>query len=173
MKSVVKNFLLGSLCAIVLITVALAIYLGLGFMPVASDATPPAWEAGLMTAAVHASVARQAGPLPAPLSHADDAVIAGGKIYLDDCVGCHGAPGQPPSDFGATFYPRAPQFPRVGSSLSDAQLFWVAKHGIRMTGMSPQADYSDAQLQTIVAFIDRIRNLSPAITKAIAPPAGK
>jgi mono/diheme cytochrome c family protein len=165
----VKQFIAGSLCAIALIAITLTIYLGLGFLAVAADETPPAWETSLMTAAVHASVARRAGE--ATLSHADDAVIAGGKIYLDDCIGCHGAPGQPPSKFGASFYPRAPQFPLVGSQYTDAQLLWVSKHGIRMTGMSAQgAGYSDAELATIVAFIERIRNLSPAMLKAAQPP---
>ena len=169
-----KEGLAGALCAIALIAVALAAYLGLGFMDVAADATPPGWEAGLMTAAVHASVARRAGAAAAARPPGDDAVIAGGRLYLNNCVGCHGAPGKPPSDFGATFYPPAPQFPRVGSQYSAAQLLWVAKHGIRMTGMFPNGNqYSDAELASIVAFIGRIRNLPPAIAKAVQSPAAK
>jgi mono/diheme cytochrome c family protein len=163
----------GSLCAIALLVVAVAIYSGFGFMDVAADANPSAWETRLMTPAVHASVRRRAPREQNPLSQSDDTLVAGGKLYLDNCVGCHGSPGQPPSAFGATFYPRVPQFPQVGSQYSDAQLFWVAKHGLRMSGMYPQAHYSDAELWSLAAFIARIRTLPPAVAKAVQPPASR
>ena len=89
-----------------------------------------------------------------------EAMIAGGKLYLNDCMGCHGAPGKAPSDFGATFYPPAPQLARDGTLYSEAQIFWVAKHGIRRTGMSAQrSSYSDQQLWSLAAFISHITNL--------------
>jgi mono/diheme cytochrome c family protein len=162
----------GSLCAIALLAIAAAAYLGLGLMEVAADAKPAAWEACLMTAAVHASVRRRAPAMTNPLPATDAILVAGGKLYMDDCVGCHGAPGQPPSDYGVTFFPPAPQFAHAGSQYADAEVFWVAKHGIRMSGMYPQAPhYSDADLWHLAAFIRRIRSLPPAVAKAIQPPA--
>ncbi len=165
-----KQFVAGSFCAIALLAIAVAIYSGLGFMDVSADAEPSAWETSLMTSAVHASVRRRAQAVESLPSPSDDTLVAGGKLYLNDCVGCHGAPGQPPSSFGATFFPRAPQFPRIGSRYSDAQLFWVAKHGIRMSGMYPQSHYSDAELRSLAAFIGRIRDLPPAVAKAVQAP---
>src|ERR1700684_2839656 len=103
-----------------------------------------------------------------PLPNSDDTLIVGGKLYLNDCVGCHGEPGQPPGEFGATFYPPAPQFPSAGTQFSEVQIFWVAKNGIRMTGMYPQgASYSDSQLWSLAAFIRRGRNLPAAVVLAI------
>lgn len=167
-----KNFVLGSAAAIVFLVCGSLVYLELGLAPIAADAAPSALEARLMNSAVHASVRRRAPDLANPLPRTDDTLIAGGRLYLNDCVGCHGAPGQPPSDFGATFYPRAPQFPRIGSAYSQAQLFWVAKHGIRMSGMYPQSPgYSDSQLWSLVAFISRIQDLPPAVATAIQTPA--
>ena len=131
-------------------------------------------EAGFMTASLQASVRRRAPQIQNPLANSDDTLIAGGKLYLNDCVGCHGEPGQPPSDFGATFYPPAPQFPSAGTQFSEAQIFWVAKNGIRLTGMYPQgASYSDSQLWSLAAFIRRARNLPPAVVKSIQPPPSK
>jgi cytochrome c553 len=168
-----RHLIAGSLCAVALLGLALALYLGGGFLEVAADAAPPAWEAALMTSAVHASVRRRAPALRNPLPAGDATLVAAGKLYMNDCVGCHGAPGQPPSEFGATFYPRAPQLARVGSRYTEAQLFWVAKHGIRMSGMYPQAlSYSDAKLWSLAAFIARITNLPPAVAQALRrPPA--
>lgn len=169
-----KKFITGSSCAIVFLAIALAAYLALGFMDVAADRRPSALEAGFMTASLEASVRRRAPQMQNPLANSDDTLIAGGKLYLNDCVGCHGGPGQPPSHFGATFYPPAPQFPSAGTQFSEAQIFWVAKNGIRMTGMYPQAaSYSDSQLWSLAAFISRARNLPPAVVKSIQPPLSK
>ena len=90
-------------------------------------------------------------------------MIAGGKLYLNDCVGCHGAPGKPPSDFGATFYPPAPQLARDGTTYSEPEIYWVAKHGIRRTGMSEQGStYTDEHLWQLAAFISHITALPAA-----------
>ena len=102
-----------------------------------------------------------------PMAPTDENLIAGGKLYMNDCVGCHSAPGKPASEFGATFYPPAPQFAAAGAQYTEAELFWVAKHGIRRTGMFEQTSYSDAQLWQLAVFIARIRNLPGAVTKAV------
>lgn len=166
-----KNFLLGALFAIALAVLVLAAYLGLGFMEVSADVTPSACETSLMTTSVHASVRRQTSTEQSPLPDADATLIAGGKLYLNDCVGCHGEAGQPPSKYGLSFYPPAPQFPRVGTQYSEAELHWVAKHGIRLSGMYAQSYYSDSDLWRLAAFISRVRDLPPPIVKAIHEPA--
>jgi mono/diheme cytochrome c family protein len=169
-----KNFLLGALAAIVLLAIATFTYLGLGFASINSDAKPPEWEARLMYRAIHASVRRSAPNLQSPLPATDETVIAGGKLYLSDCVGCHGAPGQPPSDFGATFYPPAPQFPVVGTQYSPAEVFWIAKHGIRHTGMYPQgSSYKEESLWRLAAFITNANHLSPGVSQALQPKPAK
>src|SRR4029077_13984578 len=88
----------------------------LGLVDVCADAAIPSWFATWFSASVHRSVARQASSV-SPLAPATDAdVSAGGKLYLNDCVGCHGEPGKPQSHFGATFYPPAPQLATAGTT---------------------------------------------------------
>lgn len=161
-----KNFLAGSLCAIIFLAITLGAYLGLGFMDVASDRRPSARETAFMTASLRASVRRRAPQIQSPLPNSDDTLTAGGKLYLDDCAGCHGEPGKP-SDFGALFYPPAPQFSQVGTQYSESEILWVAKHGIRRTGMNPQYLYSDEKLWLLAAFIKRVNNLSPSVLEGI------
>jgi len=55
-------------------------------------------------------------------------------MYLNGCSGCHGTPGQSQTS-PDPLNPAAPQLPLVGTEYSEAQIFWVAKHGIRRTGM--------------------------------------
>ena len=164
-----RKFLAGALCAIVLMVATLFACLALGLADVASDVAPAAWESAIMTPAIHASVRRSAASLRSPFPDSEATLIAGGKLYMNDCVGCHGSPGEP-SQFGLTFFPPAPQLWQTGTRYRDAETFWIAKHGIRLTGMSPQAgDYSEPDLWRLGMFINRIGNLPPAVLKAIQP----
>ena len=137
---------------------------------VMTDSAMPPWAKHLSSVGIHASIRRTAPGVQNPLPPGEQTLIAGGKLYLNDCVGCHGELGKPPSQFGASFYPPAPQFPLVGTQYSQNEVFWIAKHGIRRTGMGAQADsYSDQQLWTLAAFIVRMPNLPPAVLSEIQP----
>lgn len=161
-------FLFGALSAAIAVPLAAFAYAALGLAEVNADVAPPAWEAAMMRVAIHASVRRRARGTPEIPAATDSLVIAGGRRFLNDCVGCHGEPGKPPSTFGATFYPPAPQFPRVGTEYSPEQLMYVASHGIRMTGMYPQSvSYSEPKLRSLVAFISAVKTLPPALLDSI------
>lgn len=163
-----KNFLAGFLAGAIVLILGVLGYLGLGFVDVRSDVSVSGPLARLLDSGIHSSVRRTAPKAQNPLPPGDETLIAGGKLYLNDCVGCHGEPGKPPSNFGATFYPPAPQFPVVGTRYSEAELFWVAKHGIRRTGMSAQgSSYKDESLWQIAAFISRFPNVPSRVLEKI------
>ncbi len=108
-----KRFLIGFLTGDLLLVLFVVAYLRFGLANVAADAPTPAWETRWMFSSAHASIRRTVPhDLKSPIPTSDETLIAGGKLYLNDCVGCHGAPGKPPSDFGATFYPPTPVSPR-------------------------------------------------------------
>jgi mono/diheme cytochrome c family protein len=163
-----KNFIAGFTAGTFLLMAGALIYLRLGLLDIRSDIPVRALTARFLYSGIHASVRRLTPKLQSPLPQNDETLIAGGKLYLSDCVGCHGEPGKPPSDFGATFYPPAQQFPIHGTNYSEAQVFWVAKHGIRRTGMAAQGSaYSDPKLWSLAAFISRFPNLPPNVLEGI------
>jgi mono/diheme cytochrome c family protein len=163
-----KNFFAGFSVGTLVLIVGVLGYLRLGLLEVRSDAAVPDRMARFLYSGIHASVRRTAPELQNPLPPGEETLISGGKLYLNDCVGCHGEPGKPPSDFGATFYPPAPQFPRVGTKYSESEVFWVAKHGIRRTGMAAQgSSYTDPKLWSLAAFINRFPNLPPHVLEKI------
>jgi mono/diheme cytochrome c family protein len=163
-----KNFLLGFVTGLVIVILAALGYLRAGLADVRADEPIPHWQAALLSASIHASVRRSAPKAENPLPPGDATLVAGGKIYLNDCVGCHGEPGKPPSEFGATFYLPAPQFPAVGTEYSEAEIFWVAKHGIRRTGMSAQGfTYGDKDLWALAAFISQLSKLPPSVMEEL------
>jgi len=164
-----KHFLLGVLTTLVVIFLGGLLYLRFGFAEVRGDLPPSKLETSLMTAAVHASVRRDAPEIPNPVPPTDDNLIAGGKIYLNECAGCHGEPGKPDQS-SDTLFPPIPQL-AAGTEYTEAQIFWIAKHGIRRTGMFANGKWdADQKLWTVAAYIARIKSLPPQVQEALTKP---
>jgi mono/diheme cytochrome c family protein len=158
-----KMFLLGSLATAVILAAGFMIYLRLGYAEVRADVPASAAEASLLSKAVHASVRREAPETANPIAPTDENLIAGGKMYSNECAGCHGSPGKV-RKWASPLNPDAPQLPVVGTEYSEAQIFWIAKHGIRRTGMFANGVWeSDQKLWTISAYIYRMKNLPPQV----------
>jgi len=163
-----RNFVLGVICTVAVFIVGALAYLLLGFAEVRGDVPGTQLESRLMTAAVHASVRRHAPELANPFPPSDETLVAGGKIFLNECAGCHGTPGKA-TDYSDTLYPPAPQLPKVGTQYTEAQIFWIAKYGIRRTGMFANGKWeSDEKLWKAAAFIKRIKELPPPVEQAVA-----
>lgn len=120
-----------------------------------------------MQSAVHASVRRSAAGIQAPPpENIDEAMVAGGELYLNGCAGCHGAPGKLGEDHSS--YPRVPQLPQVGTQYSQAEMYWIIKHGIRNTAMSAYGPfYSDKELWALTSFLRQIDRLPPGVLERI------
>ncbi len=76
--------------------------------------------------------------------------------FQDMCAACHTPPGGSPTALARGLNPQATDLAWAGANRSPAELFWVTKHGIRMTGMPAWGPtHSDAELWPIVALITR------------------
>ena len=167
MREQKKNFVLGFVAAFCVLPLGSLAYFELGFSPMRSDVRPSALETGLMNSAVRAAVRRNASGLSAPRPANEEMLVAGGKLYLDDCAGCHGTPGKPVRDIVA-IYPPVPQLPHVGTQYSELEIYWIVKHGIRMTAMSAYGPfYSDDQLWALAGFLHQIKTLPPGVLERV------
>lgn len=109
------------------------------------------------------SVERRAADIDVPPLGAPDQVKRGVVLFRDHCVQCHGAPGVPPEPFSMGLTPLPTPLARSGRDRSPAYLYWVIRHGIKMTGMPAwQYRVSDAEIWALVAFLQRLPRLSPA-----------
>src|SRR5262249_2301086 len=71
------------------------------------------------------------------------------------CPSGHAAGGRVPTAVGRSLYPRAPALdsPEV-QSYTDAELFWIIKYGIRLTGMPGWGEiYSDQEIWHLARFV--------------------
>jgi len=128
-----------------------------GLLPVQADAAPSALEKKFFAMAVRASVARHAADELKADTLADEDSELGAEIYKTMCAECHGQLNGKPSVLGASFYPPAPQLPGHPPAYSDAEVFWVVKHGIRNTAMPAwRGLLSDDDIRAVAAFVKRL-----------------
>ena len=131
-----KGFVLGIVIGALLLAGCMYFYFSLGFAPVATAARPMPFERRLAKLALHAYLGKQQHPQP--LVPADEAnLIAGAKVYKDQCAACHGLPGEPKSAISKGMFPAPPRlFEGVGVTDDEpSQTYWKVENGIRMTGM--------------------------------------
>lgn len=82
--------------------------------------------------------------------------------YREMCAGCHGAPGLSRDETGQGLYPRPPNLSRSSSELTPAELFWITKNGIKMSGMPAFGKtHDDHKIWAIVSFLEKL----PGMTK--------
>jgi len=105
------------------------------------------------------SVRKQSEGIKEPSLEGEALVREGFEHYENMCVGCHGAPGTDPAK---EFNPAPPALADVVLELRPAELFWIIKNGIKMTGMPESGSTrSDEEIWGIVAFIERLPELTP------------
>jgi hypothetical protein len=105
-------------------------------------------------------VERRASEIDVPNLDDEPLVLAGINDFAAMCAGCHGAPGQQPEAMGQGLNPPAPDLAESAAHMTPAELFWVTKNGIKMTGMPAWgATHEDAALWPVVAFMTGLPEL--------------
>ena len=165
-----KNFLLGIVTMLAAILACSFLYLRLGFVDVRADVPPGAWERYWMSNAVRASVRRHAPELQNPLGPTDETLITGANMYKYQCALCHGNAGSEKPPAGPPpLYPEPPHLPTAGTQYTEAQIFWIAKHGIRRTGMVASGAWnSDDQLWALAAYVKRMNSLPASVKERLS-----
>jgi mono/diheme cytochrome c family protein len=160
--------------AIIAVVGAAAFFLG-GFYNVAGTAEDPAFVRWTLIQVRTASIARHAQDRP-PADLNDQArVEAGARAFAaQGCANCHGAPGVEWAKYSEGLHPDPPDLKKVVNERTPAELFWVVKNGINMTGMPSfaLAGAKDEDIWSIAAFLKKLPTVSEADYKAwTAPPA--
>jgi Cytochrome c, mono- and diheme variants len=118
----------------------------------------------VLTTAMDQSVRSHADGVKVP-ALSDESLIEEGFHHFDAmCVQCHGAPGMVEPELGRGLNPEPPDLAEEveEGEWSDAELFWITKHGIKMSGMPAFGPtHTDEELWGIVAFLKHLPDLSP------------
>jgi len=142
----------GGLALVAVVGVCLFVWLGL--FDVAAT-TGHSWPvAMLLHYTMERSVAVRAGDPPVPNLSDPRLIMRGGAHYASGCAPCHGAPGELASPIAQGMTPVPPGLYSAGRQFTPAELFWIVKHGVKMTAMPawPAQERSD-EIWAMVAFL--------------------
>jgi len=127
-------------------------------------ATDPHWSLTyrIMEAARVRSIKAHAAGAVVPAGFDDQAkVVAAVGHFAAHCAVCHGSPGGERGDLAAGMYPRPPDLTDVSGRYTPAELFWILKNGIKMSGMPSMADDGDDLLWATVGFLEKLPGMTP------------
>jgi len=165
-----KGIIVGILLGILLIAASVYYYFSSGRAPVATSTTPMPLERKLAKMALHAYLDKL--PHPEPQVPADEAnLIAGAKVYKEQCAVCHGLPGEPKSTIAAGMFPKPPElFHGTGVTDDDAwESYWKVENGIRMTGMPGFKDrLTEKQIWQVSVLVKNADKINEAVRKELA-----
>ncbi|HLG87353.1 MAG TPA: cytochrome c [Alphaproteobacteria bacterium] len=155
-----KRFILGWVAGLATVGLVGLAVVQIGAYDVAAS-TP---HSALVAWAVHTtmihSVQLRSSPHPAPQSDAER-VAEGFREYDSDCVACHGGPGIDRASWAKGMNPTPPYLLDAARHWTPGQLFWIVKHGVKMTGMpSWEKTKSDRELGDLVAFLEALPTMS-------------
>jgi mono/diheme cytochrome c family protein len=170
-----KLFVFGIVTAVaVLVSAGVLAIIG-GAYNVAADNPHTAIARWILRTAMTNSVKTHAGAIMPPGDfNAENRIRNGLHLFDEMCVQCHGAPGKKRGEVGMGLSPEPPDLARVARRWNPAQLFWVVKHGIIATGMPAfGGTHTDEQLWSLVAFVERLPDLSAEQYEALEHAGGE
>ena len=159
----------------VLLIVAVAAFLWSGSYNVA--ATVPHWRVThwVLGKVRDQSIAAHSKGIIVPSLNNPKLVEAGFKDYHEMCRLCHGAPGYSRTEIAKGLYPSPPDMTKeeFAKAANSAELYWVIKNGIKMTGMPAFGPtHKEDDLWGIVAFLRHLPSLKPKEYNAMVKAAG-
>ena len=144
---------------IVIVVAGAVVYMAMTFSMSALE-QPGLIETFVATRVRDWSISRAARrPLPAAPKQNEENISKGSAIYGMACATCHGQDGRNPTPIGKSMYPPVPNLrsPDI-QRMSDRELFWIVKNGVRLSGMPGFANIEDdGQIWCVVYYVHSLR----------------
>ncbi|HEY7000512.1 MAG TPA: cytochrome c [Candidatus Udaeobacter sp.] len=166
------KFLVGVVVGILLVLLAGYLFVKGGGMFMGTDTKPLPMEETIAGTAITASIGKSAdeqSPLPADETN----LLAGAKIYMNACAGCHGKLDQ--AESGAKgFYPLPPHLLPPGEGVTGDPVgatHWVVTNGIRFSAM-PRFSHklSDTEIWQVSLFLRNANKLPDSVQASLRQP---
>lgn len=152
---------LAVLATLLVLVVGGLIFMYAGLYNVAATEGHTALGEWILNTGQNRSVAVRASDVPEPPPVDSSMVEHGFEHFRTMCVVCHGAPGVERGEFGRGMTPTPPALSEAAGQFSSRELFWIAKHGIKLAGMPAFGPtHSDEEIWGIVAFLKRLEGMS-------------
>jgi mono/diheme cytochrome c family protein len=150
-----RGFLLGVIITLIVIFGGGYLYLTTGHFDTRAIPNPPGhFERRAANQSLDEWVDGHASKQQNPFQPTMENIMDGSMTYDKHCALCHGSLKEPVSQMKARFYPPVPQLMNFTPDDPDANLFYVTKYGIKLSGM-PGWDglLSDDEIWKTVLFV--------------------
>ena len=164
-KAVMKPLLVLLLAAAALAALlagagAMLVYGGLYNVAATAQHSQPVYS--LLETALKHSVRLRARDIETPDLDNPDRISRGAALFHGKCVQCHGAPAVSQDDIGKSMQPLPGPLVDALQRWRPREIYWITRHGIKMSGMPAwELRLDDAQLWDVVAFVQRLPELTP------------
>lgn len=166
-----KGFAIGIVVGVLLLIGGTYYYFVSGMAPVATADSPLPYEKKIASKSKNAHMRRQALP-SSPLAPDEPNLMAGAKVYKEQCASCHGLPGQSPPAISEGMYPHSPLLFK-GKGVTDdppSETHWTVENGIRLTGMPGfKNTLTDTQLWQVTQLLANADKISDSVKRMLAP----
>lgn len=167
----IKGLVIGCFLAVVILAGGFFYYFASGMAPVATTDPPMPFEKRLANMALDAHIEKQ-HVVQSPVAADEVAFLAGADVYKQHCAACHGLPGQPPTDYASTMYPKPTELFR-GKGVTDdpaSESYWKAANGIRLSGMPAfKTKLTDIQLWQVSQLVAHANEIPESVKKVLVP----
>ena len=155
--------------ALVLLGVMVAALWGaiwVAFHGVSARGEPSAFETFVARNLRHLAIPAGARDTKNPVAASPEVVAEGRAHFADHCAVCHANDGGGDTDIGHGLYPKPPDMRKEGTqSLSDGEIFYIIRNGVRFTGMPAWGGEGDAEDDKdsweLVHFIRHLPEIQP------------
>jgi len=156
-----KNIVITLVTAITLATLVGLTVVYAGLFNVSASWKDPALVRWVLATTRENAVKSRAASIKVPPMKGAQQVEEGFRSFREMCASCHTPPGASASPTAQGLNPEPPDLAKRAEQMSSAELFWVIKNGIRMTGMPAWGpSHKDTELWSIVAFVKTLPNMS-------------
>lgn len=154
-----RGRLIGVTIACVLVLIGAFYLLLLPGLSVARN-EPSQLEVQVATWLLRNSVPAAAKNMTNPLHGDQAAITAGGEQFRQKCEVCHAYDGGGKTEIGSGAFPRPPALRTTVASLTDGEIFYHIRNGIRNTAM-PAWNMPDNQVWQLVSYIRNLPMVAP------------
>ena len=166
-----RVFVIGVVVGVLLVIGGTYYYFVSGMAPVATADHPLPYEKKIASKSKNAHMRKQTMP-PSPVAPDEPNLLAGAKVYKEQCASCHGLPDQPPPAISEGMYPHSPLLFK-GTGVTDdppGETHWTVANGIRLTGMpSFKNTLTDTQVWQVTQLLANADKISDSVKGVLTP----
>ena len=158
----VRRPVLATVLNLLIVLIGLLVVLTGGYNVAATDRHNPIIGWALTTTMTN-SVQGRAGDAGAAPEFTPAMIDAGAGEYKAMCAHCHGGIREARAEWAETMRPKPPALAHAGAEWSPQEVFWLVKHGVKMSGMPAFGPtHDDEALWNIAAFVKAMPEMPAA-----------